>query len=186
MTLLPLGILSSSGAVAGGDFELIATTVLTGTNTSGITFSSIPQTYKHLQLRFVYMGDNGTPIVLKFNEVGGTSYGDHLLSGNGSYVSSGVWGGTGIPFLYVAGVNGATGVSNIPTFGITDILDYTNTNKNKTTKTLSGNIFGGANEINLWSGLFSSNNAITSLSINSNLGLSMYANSRFSLYGVKG
>ena len=41
-----------AGGVAIGDFESISTTVLTG-NQSTIDFTSIPQTFTHLQLRII-------------------------------------------------------------------------------------------------------------------------------------
>jgi len=49
---IPLGILAASGGGAAGAFESIATVTATGSQTS-LTFTSIPNTYQHLQLMFL-------------------------------------------------------------------------------------------------------------------------------------
>jgi hypothetical protein len=67
---------------------------------------------------------------------------------------------------------------------IIDILDYTNTNKNKTMRSISGFDRNGGGTVGIWSVLYSTNtNAITSLILSG--GGSYIANgSRFDLYGI--
>ena len=50
---IPIGVLAQAGAGSAAltnDYFLIQT-VEANTNTSSVTFSNIPQTYKHLQIR---------------------------------------------------------------------------------------------------------------------------------------
>jgi hypothetical protein len=69
---------------------------------------------------------------------------------------------------------------------ITDILDYANTNKNKTFRTLYGmNTNGSTDVLGLRSGLWMNTAPITSINITSSGG-NFAQHSRFSLYGIKG
>ena len=59
--------------------------------------------------------------------------------------------------------------------------DYTNSNKYKTTRSLSGQDQNSSGEVFFWSGLFNSTDAISSITL-----LNSYAQySSFALYGVK-
>lgn len=184
MSLLPLGILSSSGAGAAGAFELISTQVLTGTAAS-VTFGSIPSTFKHLQLRITTRGGNTATsqddVLIQFNNDTGNNYSFHTLQANGSSVTS-VNVGT-YTFGYIGLGPSSTNTANAYSGAIVDILDYANTNKNKTTRALFG--YKGSDS---WLGLVSSGwystSAITSLKLTA--GFSFLTGSRFSLYGVKG
>jgi hypothetical protein len=64
------------------------------------------------------------------------------------------------------------------------VLDYGNTNKNKTVKTLAGYDGNGSGEIWFTSTLWNNTNAITSMTISSNFNFTQY--SSFALYGIKG
>lgn len=181
MSLLPLGILSSSGAGAAGAFELISTQVLTSTATS-ITFSSIPGTYKHLQIRAAAKAtsDGSAALNYRLNSDTGTNYSWHYLATNGSSITSYGTSATTLmrATLYYWGMS-----STYPVAHICDILDYANTNKYKTIKALSGQAGSSANELGLHSGLWQSTSAVTSVTI---LCSTAAIGSRFSLYGVKG
>ena len=183
MAVLPLGILASSGGGAAGSFELIQT--VNGTGSSGtITFSSIPATYKHLQIRYTVRTDYGTGghgLFLNFNGVTSSSYYAHRLYGNGSSVTSNTeTTGTAINVGFMPG-DGAT--ANVYAGGVLDVLDYANTSKNKTTRNLTGYTSG---YVMLNSGLFMSTSAISSLSFTPQYGGNFTTASRFSLYGIKG
>lgn len=174
---------------AAATFELISTQVLSTTLNGGLTFSSIPNTYKHLQLRVVLLADSGDPILLRFNGDSGSNYTEHDLTGNGTNVASTSTGGNPSTFIYTFGSRVGTSASTtIPAVGIIDILDYTSTSKNKTTRALSGVRNASQGEVGLWSGAWLSTAAITSITINpiSGAGWNIYAGSRFSLYGIKG
>ena len=68
---------------------------------------------------------------------------------------------------------------------IMDILDYGNTNKNKTVRALSG-AASAANQIMLSSDLWANTAAITSLTVTCSGGGYYTTGSRFSLYGIRG
>ena len=74
--------------------------------------------------------------------------------------------------------------ANVFGAGVLDILDYANTNKNKTAKTLAGFDANGSGFADLWSGAWYNTQAITSVTLVA--GSFLFAeNSRFALYGVK-
>lgn len=177
-----LGIIASSklGAPPGA-FESIATA--TGTGSSGtISFTSIPSTYKHLQIRFLAFSTTaGWTISMTTNGAGGTSYARHLLYGNGTSASA--KGNASTNEIKVSqeveGVRTSEG-----TVGIVDIQDYSATTRNKTVRIFSGMDRNGAGEIDLFSGLYISTTAITSL--NFIIGGNFASTAVFSLYGIKG
>jgi len=83
-------ILDSGGAggAGAGAFESIAT--LSGSGVSTVTFSSIPSTYKHLQVRMFGQaaGGSGGVVRMRFNGDTGTNYTAHYLTGYGSTVEA--------------------------------------------------------------------------------------------------
>jgi hypothetical protein len=68
--------------------------------------------------------------------------------------------------------------------GVIDILDFSSTTKNTTTRVLAGNA-GTTASVQFQSGLFNNTAAITSMTIFGNTG-NLVAGTRFSLYGIKG
>lgn len=158
--------------------EPIATTLLGSTATT-ITFSNIPQGYKHLQIRAIAKasGTNFNP-KMQFNGDTSSSYSWHYIYGDGSSTVSGA--GATQAFIYNSII--ATNASIYNGF-IIDILDYANTNKYKTTRELSGVDRNGGGEIALWSGSWQSTAPITSITFSNG---TFDTNSRFSLYGIKG
>jgi len=176
------GILAASGSAAPGAYELISTQVLSST-VSSVTFSSIPQTYKHLQIRAVAKTNqaNDGNVGMTLNGVSSASYFRHTLGGNGSGAFS--QAATSANFIFLPLASG-TNVANMFGVSVIDILDYVSTSKNKTVRALSGRS-GDANQIQLTSGSIASTSALTSLGFAPTSG-SFVANSRFSLYGIKG
>lgn len=184
--LIPLGILSSSGGGGGNALTLISTTLISS-NTSTLTFSSIPSIYKHLQIRFTARSANAETIanwLMRMNGDTGGNYAMHWLRGNGSDVSSGnlYAGYTSIQIQNAR--TGSAATANAFAAGIIDIADYSNSSKNKVTKTLSGSAGSSINAIWLQSGLWLDTSAITSLTLFVAGGDNFVAGSRFSLYGV--
>lgn len=165
---------------------------IAGTGSAGtITFSNIPSTYQHLQIRCLIRDTSGgtttSPIAIRLNSDSNTAnYAQHNLYGNGT---SAVAVGNTNTDLYVGdwSVNGSATASTAGV-GIIDIHDYTSTTKNKTVRT-----FGGANNnststsfrVNLGSGLWINTNAVTSVSI-VNLFSNFSTSSTFALYGFIG
>jgi hypothetical protein len=181
----PLGILSAAGAggVAGGDYELIESFIVSGSSTGSIVFSNLgtySSTYKHLQIRGTAKTNQGAIfdlIKVQLNGDTGNNYARHALLGNGSTVSSSGISSTG--FVNFA----AQGNSTANVFGgfVFDILDAYSTTKNKTTRALAG-----VTEIRLSSGLWMNTASLTSVTLSPEFGSLLIEGSRFSIYGVKG
>lgn len=177
-----LGIIAS--AISGnlfapsGAYDSIATTTVGSGGTSSITFSSIPATYKHLQLRLMTIG-NGSITTSGFMALNGDStssnYYTHYLYGNGSSALASTNQNNYVPF--------AMGTSSAPAVEILDFLDYTNTNKNKTIRSLTGVDANGSGQISLVSILWNNTSAINSISLSFTT-IQQY--SSFALYGIKG
>lgn len=163
--------------------ELIQEQIL-GTAASSVTFSSIPQTYKHLQVRFAAKtATSGYTVYLRFNGDTTTNYGAHWLYGWNSAVRS--VGGGGASYIGLQGMDAGTDTT-YPSSGIVDVLDYTSTNKNKTTRTFAGIVTTGAttSEVSLNSGFWLSTSAITSLTVG--CAVNFAVGTRVSLYGSNG
>lgn len=171
------------GANGGGAMELISTQVLASTAAT-VTFSSIPQTYKHLQLRITNR-DSGAVTVnymayMWLNGDNAANYSYHELTGSGTAVTSSAT--TGQPSGIAISSPGNSNTTGIFGSAIVDVLDYTSTSKYKTWRSLTGAV-GASKTIELNSSLWRSTAAVTSLTIQSS-GSGSVAGSRFSLYGV--
>lgn len=163
----------------------IATTTVSSAGASSIIFSSIPQTYTHLQLRLLTSAPDGsTEGYLNYNaDYNSGNYYYHRLFGNGGATAGG--GGTS-PYIF----NGwQTGLSGSYVASIIDIFDYTNTNKTKVARCLTGfetntgasNSSWIANNSTMWN----NTNAISEIRIIMSSGnFAQY--SQAALYGIKG
>jgi hypothetical protein len=178
-----LGTVASQKTVL-NSYELISTTIL-GTATATFTISSIPSTYKHLQLRMVTRGDDGNssvPVFININGDTGFNYASHALAGLSGATNSSSRIALDTAVYIMGASDGATTGDYAP--NIVDILDYTNTNKYKTVKSLGGQTVNTG--IILRSNLWLNTAAITSMTFKNSGTLSFMAGSRFSLYGIKG
>jgi hypothetical protein len=182
----PLGILSAAGA--GGvpfesDYELISTAF--GTGSSGvIDFTSIPATYKHLQIRYTAKNSSSaTQMNITMNGVTSGVYMRHSLLGNGSAVSSTASSTSQTAIQLVESMASSTTASAVAA-GVIDILDYSSTSKNTTIRALYG-MADNINRIYLSSGLYNETTAVSSLTLTASAN-NFAALSRFSLYGIKG
>ena len=171
-----------------GAYDSIATTTVGGGGAASITFSSIPSTYTHLQVRMLFRDTRsvvGDYASLQFNSDTGSNYALHLLSGTGASVTSaGYASQTSIDISRVAGASATTSV-----FGaaILDILDYANTSKYTTTRSLGGVDNNGSGEIVLNSGLWMNTSAVSTITIKAQAGSANFSEySSFALYGIKG
>lgn len=191
-----LGIYASqiSGhLVVPNSFESIATINATGSSAS-ITFSSIPSTYKHLQIRAIANstytanpGYDGGAMSFNGDGTSGNYYSHYLYGDTAAHsgsVSGGGWGTGGVGIICNRSYSGQ---ANNYSATIMNILDYSNTNKYKTIRTISGvnNNYSNSNQ-GIWfiSTLWQSTSAITSITIAT--GTSYFtSNSQFALYGVK-
>ena len=190
MTPLSLGIFASANTTVGTSFESIATVTVGGGGSASVSFSSIPSTFAHLQIRSIARTANAAKsedVVLQFNSDTGANYVQHLLVGNGSTAAS--YSATGQNFIKgITYATGTTATSNIFGAGVLDILDYTNTNKNTTVRALNGMDLNEAStfsQLQFWSGLWLNTAAITNITIKCASGANIAANSHFALYGCK-
>lgn len=179
---------SAAGGAGAGAFEAIASQTL-GSDTATITFSSIPSTYQHLQIRYLSKSTTtglfGTSIDVRLNSDSGSNYTRHLLFGDGaSITTSGSTSQTSIRFLQ----NGCeSSTADIFGVGIIDIYDYASTSKYTTVRTMCGWDANGSGVIGLDSGLWLSTSAVTSVTLGiGNFNTSYKAGSVFALYGIKG
>jgi hypothetical protein len=182
-----IGIIASSGGAAGAanSYESIATVTVGGGGASSITFSSIPSTYQHLQVRASMTTTTAALDDTLWQINGDTNaanyFSMHQLRGNGSTASAGA-NNPGVASVHLMPFNNSTSTF---TGGVIDILDYSNTNKYKTFRGLSGGDTNGAGNVFLRSGLWMITSAINSIVITPN-GTNFAQYSSFALYGIKG
>jgi hypothetical protein len=182
-----LGIMASSisaSKAVTNSYESIQTTTLSSSQAT-VSFTSIPATYKHLQIRALYQNNQGNSstdyMQLQLNSDTGSNYVTHRLRGTGAAASASYTAAT----TYAYPTFSIQGVASIYGTAVIDILDYTNTNKYKTIRTLAGYDANGAGDIGLNSNLWLSTTAITRIDLSTQTGnLNTY--SSFALYGIKG
>jgi hypothetical protein len=177
------GISASAYGLFGGageinSYESISTVTVGSGGSSSISFSSIPSTFKHLQIRCLWETNiadnlgltlNGSTAPVRIHSLYGTGTSAAALSDTANYLSIQV--GTSATNFYA---------------GIIDLLDYTNTNKNKTVRMLGGVDFNGSGVVFLSSGLYDTTSAVSSLTLQTPSSRTFPQYSSFALYGVKG
>ena len=171
-----------------GDFVAISTVTLTA-NTSTITFSDIPSTYTHLQIRGITRStrtaDRGGSPGLYFNGDTNNNYSWHRLWGDTTSIGSD--GSTSDSKVFGIGLATNAETANYMGSSIWDILDYTNTSKLKTTRWIGGlnnNRTTDTGYIGLCGGLWNSTAAITSITLLPNVN-DWATSTTFALYGIK-
>jgi len=168
-------MLAGNSAFVPTSFESIATVTVGSGGAANVEFTSIPATYSHLQIRGIARSTNaGSGIdicLLQFNSDTGSNYARHSVGGNGSSTftqvassTTGIWVCAMWEDLISASMYGAA---------VVDILDYANTNKYKTVRSLEGldknSASGTTGEVALRSGLWQNTNAVTSIKLTANL-----------------
>jgi len=185
-------VMTGNTLIYPGSFESIATVTVGSGGASVIQFTSIPSTYTHLQIRGIARGTRTDyaidQLYTRINGDTGSNYSWHWLSGNGS--SAGTDAGSSSTSMNLGwfATNASASVTNAFGGFVLDILDYANTNKNKTLRILCGNDLNGGGSpytgtMVFASGLWISPSAITSISFDpSAADFAQY--SSFALYGV--
>jgi hypothetical protein len=184
----------TAGLFAGGvpavtnSYESIQTVTGSG---SSVTFSSIPSTYKHLQIRSIARtSSGGYDTVLLYRMNGDSTYtnyfGRHLLYGDGSSAAAAANNSSAFTGAAIGTTAGGLTASNVFAVTVVDILDYQNTNKNKTLRGLGGIDTNGGGTVSFASSLWLSATAVSSITIVPYDGSSFAANTSFALYGIKG
>jgi len=178
-------------------YESIATVTVGSGGSASVSFTSIPSTYTHLQIRGIAQGNRSLysvdNMITRFNSDSGSNYNWHYIFGG--YTSS--------PMVESGGSGSTTSMINIGlstsvpgtsfTAIVMDVLDYANTNKLKTVRTLNGfDVNGTAGEGNFGgticfnSGLWRNTNAVTSITFAPEVGTQFNQYTQFALYGIKG
>lgn len=173
-----------------GAYDSIATATVANTTTTTLTFTSIPATYTHLQLRYLIRTDrtdgSSDAIGMRFNSDTGSNYYRHRFEAEntGSVLAA---HNTGTDTQYHLMGATATCTSNVFASGVVDIIDYANTSKYKTTKSLGG-VMNSATEN--WMGfqgsLWVNTSAINRIDLKVNYGTNYIIGSTVALYGIKG
>ena len=169
-----------------GAYDSIATTTVGSGGTASVTFSSIPSTYTHLQVRYLARSTRAnTADNLKMTLNSSTTYAWHYIYGDGASPVAG--GASTQTSMLIGNLCGGTATSGIFAGGVLDILDYTSTSKNKTIRGLSGVDRNGSGEVFFDSGLdYSTPAAVTSITFSSWNSANLAEYSQFALYGIKG
>lgn len=176
-----LGLLAGNLRVGNG-FELLASVSLSATAAT-VSFTSIPQTYKHIQIRSFSRNSSGDYQLIRFNGDTSANYAWHQLRGSGSgaataaRVSNTTYGE--IPFNAYNSLS-----ANIFGACVTDILDYSNTTTFKTVRSFGGADANGSGSLVLASSLWRSTSAITRIDLYPDSNYLQYSN--FALYGIAG
>jgi hypothetical protein len=168
--------------------EAIATIYLEA-DASSVTFSSIPQTYEHLQLRYtlalnttnnsyqrLYLGDGSADE--------GANYSQHMMYGHDAAAPV-AWSGTSSSIGVYAGQSPGSSDRSWAGRSIIDILDYVNTNKNTTVLVFNndGGTASYADYIQFGSALWDDTAAVDTILINDRNGHNFLRGAEFTLYG---
>ena len=169
-----------------GSFESIQTVSVGAGGAASISFTSIPQTFTHLQIRGIGRTSRSSTqdeYKINFNGDVTNTYNRHSIVGYQLGVES--TGFTGQSHWRAGWMAANTLTANGFGAAVFDILDYTNTNKYKTGRAITSYDGNGNGNSGFVSGLWTSTSAITQIDItpafNSFLQYSSYA-----LYGIKG
>lgn len=162
----------------------IASYTVPATAQASITFAGIPQNFTHLQIRGLIKSSGGSgPYIAygRFNDDTASNYSDHTLSGNGTTTAA--TGDASISKITVAVIPDSS-YSNVFTSFALDIFDYTNTNKYKTTRSLSGYETNSNGRVYFSSGSWRSTSAISSITFSLGTSQDFPQYSNISIYGV--
>ena len=167
---------------AGATYEPIATTTVSGSSTTLITFSSISGSYTDL----ILVADIGamseiTAFRFRFNDDSGSNYSYVQMSGNGSAAAS-----TKDNNQVSGLVSGALLNTTDRSIFIMNIMNYSNTTTYKTTINRGNRGASSEAAVSACASMWRSTSAITKVTVSPNYGGSVVipAGSTFTLYGI--
>ena len=168
-------------------YESIATVTGNGSATE-LSFTSIPGTYKSLQIRGFSGVAGGVGFTsLEFNGDSATNYATHRIYADGSTVGAG--GNTARANTFYSIFNGGNTVA-ANSGSIIDIHDYAVSTKYKTVRSFTGLDTNGNGTdyafLQLTSAVWMSTAAITSIKLIVGNGSAFNSTTTFALYGIKG
>ena len=159
-----------------GAYDAIASTTLSASAAS-ITFSGIPSTYTHLQLRVLCGASTNASVNYKLNSDGtATNYYYHRLQGDGSSAASAA-----------GNLNRILDYAGTSTYfygAVIDILDYASISKNKTLRAIGGHDNNSNGLIGLYSNGWTNTAAVTTIDLYPDAG-NFVTYSSFALYGIR-
>ena len=164
--------------------EAIATTYLEA-DAASVTFSSIPSTYEHLQLRISGRDDDtgaatGT-MGMRFTSDSGNNYAIHYVAGDGaSTTAGGVASRNNIQLYRLAG--GSTQSTIYGSMAV-DVLNYSDGVTYTTTRAITG-MNGSDSETWFMSGLWMNTTAVNAIELVASAD-DLVRGSSFTLYGLK-
>lgn len=172
------------------EFESIATATVGSGGQSTITFSSIPSTFTHLQLRYIArstQAGNASSLILRFNsDTGSNYYAYHEIYADGSTAAG--YADSTATLSQVDQIPAANKTASVFGVGVIDLLDYTSTSKNKTIRFLDGWDANGSGAVVFGSSLYKPSTiaAINAITITDAYAQNFVQYSSFALYGIKG
>ena len=170
-----------------GNYDSIQTVNGNG-SASVLSFTSIPGTYSHLQIRGICR-DGRTVTVdtgyITLNSITSTTYAAHYINGNGATVVAGATSAVAPSATYAFVIPGTSAGANMFGAVVLDFLDYANTNKAKTLRALSGTDQNGSGNTWFASNLQTTPNATTQIDLTTGTGSAWATGTTFALYGIK-
>jgi hypothetical protein len=189
------------GTTATSAFDSLGVVVVGSGGLASITFSNIPQTYTHLQIRGTAQDNRATyntsSLDMRFNGDTAANYSDHVLQASWTAGSGAAQAFSDVSNTAISWSNQITSTVATNVFGafIIDILDYTSTIKSKTTRSLTGadanaDASGFRPVPRFASGNWRKNTSsvyegITSITFTSGFGSIISQYSQLALYGIK-
>lgn len=171
------GLYAGGVAAATNSYESIQTITVGSGGSTSIAFTSIPSTFKHLQLRITQLTTGTADPRMRFNDDTTTgNYYMHSIYNSNPTVSTYNVNNQYIPYLYNES-------STYPAVAVIDILDYANGNKYKTVRDLGGFDANGSGYIFYRSGVWFSSAAINKIDLHN---VTFNENTKVALYGIKG
>jgi hypothetical protein len=160
-------------------YDAIATTTVSGTSTSSVTFSSISASFTDLVLISIG-GANSTAFDawIRFNSDTGSNYSLTALSGTGSAASSSRE--SNATFIRID--KQAAWRSGNRTMNIVHIMNYSNTTTNKTILSRAN---APADATDAIVGLWRNTSAINSITVSNDATAAFADGTTFTLYGIK-
>lgn len=175
-------LLAGNAAFNPGATFLIDSVTVGAGGASSVSFSSIPSTYQHLQIRMFakYSGTVGGGYVNFNSDSSSGNYSYHAFGADGSTVSTAT-GANANRGLYTSVAGTSATQANVM---IMDILDYADTNKYKTLRTLYGWDGNGSGYAEFGSSNWRSTTAVSGITLTPNNTFAQYT--KISLYGYTG
>jgi len=170
-------------SLANSSYESIATATIGAAGATSVSFTSIPQTFTHLEIRATMVNaSNFYTIKLRFNSDTGSNYTtSQLFSYNATnYGGGGPDADTGA----MIGI-GAKNSTSYASAVVAKIYEYSKTNLYKRWLGQSGTDGNGTGQTKLSFGYWANTNAITNIYCYAD-GSTMNQYTQFALYGIKG